>query len=201
MNSPFKDSQVTRSAVKSLFLGALVLTVVASSARSSSAQCCGWGWSWPYPCCYRPSGCYQPVCPCQPVCGCQPTCCPGSCGSCCSSSCCSSCAAPSCGTCPCGPGGCGVSYRVGPGTGIAWTAPTTQAFARADRRSLPSTTNFVASPTHHRTTNQTAGMFHTPTRSSVDFVARRDYGPAEQPSASPEPEAVPISMSEVSGRY
>jgi hypothetical protein len=50
-------------------------------------------------------------------------------------------------------------------------------------------------------TNQTAGVFHAPTRSSVDFVARRDYGPAERPIASPAPEAVPISMGEVSARY
>jgi hypothetical protein len=201
MNANFRNPELKRYAVKSLLIGGVILTVVAGSAGSSSAQCCSWGWGWP--CCYRPTCCYQPVCSCQPVCGCQPSCCPTACGSCCGSSCgsCSSCAAPACGSCPCGAGGCGVTYRVGSGTTLAWNGSISQACDNANRRLLPATTSRVSAPAYRRVNNQTAGVFRAPTRTSADFVARRDYGATERPVASPAAEPLPISMSEASGRY
>jgi hypothetical protein len=203
MNPIFRNARLHRYATKSLFLSGLFLTVLVGTAQSSSAQCCSWPWGGCWQpsgcyrsvccyqpvCCYRPVCCYQPVCGCQPCCGCQP--------SCCTSSCCSGCSAPACGTSPCGSYGCGASYRVGPTTEVVWKALKSEEFAR---NGLPRTMTKVVFAPASPATEQTAGIFHAPTRPQNRAVSRRDFGAVES-RMSRAAQRLPLSMSESPNRY
>ena len=104
---------------------------------------------------------------------------------------------PACGMCPCGPFGCGTSYRVGPATEVVWKALKSEEFAR---NGLPRTMTKVVFAPAFRATDQTAGIFHASTRPQNRAESRRDLGAVES-RITRTAQRLPLSMSDGIDRY